>query len=263
MRNRFVTVRRLPTLVAAASLALTADDRHGTGGSLQGATYRPTASPISTGFGRRMNTANWDIEAHPAGPSPVRELGAISAVPAGLGIVEGGELPYKPEALAKKKENLANRLKLDPGDQVLPARRAARHVHAVPVSDHPEPEAHHDDVRICGRGAHGLHGQPDRGPGRQLDGLVERPLGRGNAGDRHQRLQRLELVRPGRQFPQRRAARRRTNHRAQPGDAHVRSDHRGSRMSSRDPGRSACRSTGTWRRTRRSWNSGAWNSSKI
>ena len=29
-------------------------------------------------------------------------------------MVEGGELPYRPEALAKKKDNLANRLKLDP-----------------------------------------------------------------------------------------------------------------------------------------------------
>ena len=41
------------------------------------------------------------------------ELGASFAVPAGLGIIDG-PLPYKPEALAKKKENFANRLKLDP-----------------------------------------------------------------------------------------------------------------------------------------------------
>ena len=44
----------------------------------------------------------------------MRELGAAGAVPAGLGVVEGGALPYRPEALAKKKENFANRLKLDP-----------------------------------------------------------------------------------------------------------------------------------------------------
>ena len=36
------------------------------------------------------------------------------SVPPGIGVVEGGEIPYKPEALAKKKENFANRLKLDP-----------------------------------------------------------------------------------------------------------------------------------------------------
>ena len=66
------------------------------------------------GIWQALNTAYWDIEAHPAGPSVVRELGTISAVPGGLGIVEGGALPYKPEALAKKKQNVTNRVKLDP-----------------------------------------------------------------------------------------------------------------------------------------------------
>jgi hypothetical protein len=41
-------------------------------------------------------------------------LGAAFSVPGGLGIVEGNEIPYKPEALAKKKENQENWLKLDP-----------------------------------------------------------------------------------------------------------------------------------------------------
>ena len=83
-----------------------------------GPAYRaPRASdghPNLNGIWQAMNTAYWDIEAHSAAPSAVRELGAAGAVPAGLGIVEGGDLPYKPEALAKKKENQANRLKLDP-----------------------------------------------------------------------------------------------------------------------------------------------------
>jgi hypothetical protein len=70
--------------------------------------------PNLNGIWQAMNTANWDIEAHSAGPSPVKELGASGAVPGGIGIVEGGVLPYRPEALAKKKENQANRLKLDP-----------------------------------------------------------------------------------------------------------------------------------------------------
>jgi hypothetical protein len=69
--------------------------------------------PNLNGIWQAMNTAHWDIEAHSAGPSAVRDLGAAGAVPAGLGVVEG-ELPYKPEALAKKRENFANRLKLDP-----------------------------------------------------------------------------------------------------------------------------------------------------
>ena len=81
-------------------------------------TYRapraPDGHPNLNGIWQAINTANWDIEAHSAGPSIARDLGAAFAVPAGLGVVEGGELPYKPEALAKKKENYANRLKLDP-----------------------------------------------------------------------------------------------------------------------------------------------------
>jgi hypothetical protein len=44
----------------------------------------------------------------------VLPLGAVGAVPAGLGVVEGNEIPYKPEALAKKKENQENWLTLDP-----------------------------------------------------------------------------------------------------------------------------------------------------
>ena len=41
-------------------------------------------------------------------------MGALGAIPAGLGIVEGAEIPYQPWAAKKQKENAANRLKLDP-----------------------------------------------------------------------------------------------------------------------------------------------------
>jgi hypothetical protein len=41
-------------------------------------------------------------------------LGAAGAVPAGLGVVEGGEIPYLPEAAAKKKANFEDRLTVDP-----------------------------------------------------------------------------------------------------------------------------------------------------
>jgi hypothetical protein len=112
MRNRFLGAT-IPTLVTAASLALTATTAAGQAGAYK-APRTADGKPNLNGIWQAMNTANWDIEAHSAGPSMVRELGAIAAVPGGLGIVVGGELPYKPEALAKKKENLANRLKLDP-----------------------------------------------------------------------------------------------------------------------------------------------------
>ena len=45
---------------------------------------------------------------------PFWQLGAEFSVPPGLGIVEGGPIPYKPEALQKKKANFANRMNLDP-----------------------------------------------------------------------------------------------------------------------------------------------------
>ena len=69
--------------------------------------------PSLNGIWQALNEAYWDIETHSAGPGLVLELGASNAVPGGMGIVEG-EIPYKPEALAKKKENYANRIKLDP-----------------------------------------------------------------------------------------------------------------------------------------------------
>jgi hypothetical protein len=69
--------------------------------------------PNLNGLWQALNSANWDIEAHASAPGPIGELGASYAVPGGLSVVDG-ELPYRPEALAKKKENAANRLKLDP-----------------------------------------------------------------------------------------------------------------------------------------------------
>jgi hypothetical protein len=41
-------------------------------------------------------------------------MGAVGAAPAGIGVVEGNEIPYLPAALAKKKENAEKWLALDP-----------------------------------------------------------------------------------------------------------------------------------------------------
>jgi len=46
-----------------------------------------------------------DIQAHPAKMGPVVALAAAFSVAPGPGVVEGNEIPYKPEAAAKKKEN--------------------------------------------------------------------------------------------------------------------------------------------------------------
>jgi hypothetical protein len=66
------------------------------------------------GIWQALNTANWDLQEHAARPGVVVALGAAGAVPAGLSVVEGDEIPYLPAAAAKKKENFENRLTADP-----------------------------------------------------------------------------------------------------------------------------------------------------
>ena len=60
--------------------------------------------PDLSGIWQVMNTAYWDIQDH----------NAQKGVPAGIGVVDGNELPYTPEALAKKKSNYDKRATLDP-----------------------------------------------------------------------------------------------------------------------------------------------------
>ena len=73
--------------------------------------------PDLNGIWQALVTANWDLQDHEAQPGPHPELtGAYGAEPAGQSIVEGGEIPYKPEALAKRKANFENRLNVDVSD---------------------------------------------------------------------------------------------------------------------------------------------------
>ena len=60
--------------------------------------------PDLSGIWQVMNTAAWDIQDHTA----------QKGVPAGVGVVVGNDIPYRPEALAKKRENYANRATADP-----------------------------------------------------------------------------------------------------------------------------------------------------
>ncbi|HWW66210.1 MAG TPA: hypothetical protein VNZ43_15755 [Sphingomonadaceae bacterium] len=72
--------------------------------------------PNLNGIWQTMNSANWNLEPHDAGPSLVapEQLGAIGASPPGLGVVEGGSIPYKPEALAQRDKNRKSAPKADP-----------------------------------------------------------------------------------------------------------------------------------------------------
>lgn len=81
------------------------------------ATSLPRASdghPDLSGIWQALGTAHWDLEDHSPAPGPLYQMGAIGAIPGGRGVVEGGDIPYKPEALQIKKNNFANRLALDP-----------------------------------------------------------------------------------------------------------------------------------------------------
>ena len=85
----------------------------------QAAAYRAPRFPGSTqpnlnGIWQANNTANWDIQDHSAQQGPLQELGAIGAMPAGRGVVEGNDIPYTPAALAKKRDNFAKRRTEDP-----------------------------------------------------------------------------------------------------------------------------------------------------
>jgi hypothetical protein len=74
----------------------------------------PDGKPDLNGIWQALGSAYWDIEGHAARPGPLAALGAAGAIPAGLGVVEGGEIPYQPWAAAKKKENARNWLAADP-----------------------------------------------------------------------------------------------------------------------------------------------------
>ncbi len=89
--------------------------------------------PNFSGIWQANNEAHWDLQAHEARPgvvtqqgvypyefakvpaAPVLALGAAAGVPGSVGVVDGdGQIPYKPEAAALKKENGENWIDRDP-----------------------------------------------------------------------------------------------------------------------------------------------------
>jgi hypothetical protein len=116
VRNR----SRLSVLLVLLAAVVVAVFALGTPTAGQNSTYRAprlvgSKVPDLNGVWQAMTTANWDIEAHTAAPSPFpRLLGVYGATPGGAGIVEGGQIPYQPWALDQRKKNFDNRLKADP-----------------------------------------------------------------------------------------------------------------------------------------------------
>jgi hypothetical protein len=105
-------------LVAAVAAALGLLGAAATAPGQTPATYKAPRTadgkPNLNGIWQANNTAHWDLEAHQSAAGPIWQLGAGYAIPGGLGVVEGNTIPYKPDALAKKKQNFAKRLELDP-----------------------------------------------------------------------------------------------------------------------------------------------------
>jgi hypothetical protein len=60
--------------------------------------------PDLQGVWQALNSAAWNLEDHSG------QLG----IPPGLSVVEGGDIPYKPEALAQRKKNFEQRATADP-----------------------------------------------------------------------------------------------------------------------------------------------------
>jgi len=90
---------RRALVAAAAFLALGAAPAAG-----QSIPRSPDGRPDLSGIWQAINTAGWNILPHHA----------EADMPAGLGVVDGNEIPYTAEAATKQRENYANRAKLDP-----------------------------------------------------------------------------------------------------------------------------------------------------
>ena len=75
----------------------------------------PSGKPDLSGIWQAMTSAHYDVEPHAASEGPHPGLmGAISATPAGLGIVEGGRIPYNEQSRRIRDANKANALENDP-----------------------------------------------------------------------------------------------------------------------------------------------------
>src|SRR5262245_37680867 len=100
------------TAVVLSGISLAVSPTSGQGPAAGQLPRTVDGKPDLNGVWQALNTANEDLLAHHAraaiatikGPidevpaPPVLALGAWGAIPAGLGVVEGNDIPYKPEA---------------------------------------------------------------------------------------------------------------------------------------------------------------------
>jgi len=70
--------------------------------------------PDLSGIWQALSEADWNLEPHSATQGPLETLGAIGAVAPGIGVVDGGKIPYLASALAQRDANRAKRRTEDP-----------------------------------------------------------------------------------------------------------------------------------------------------
>ena len=142
MRSIFGSVLLAAAALAASWWLYSRSDAPQTAGEGAPFTAARTSDgrPNLNGVWQALNSANFDIEAHAARPAlalvpaaprtgvaglarathvelpapAVRALGAVGGVPAGEGVVEGGDIPYQAWAAAKRKEHAEHWLERDP-----------------------------------------------------------------------------------------------------------------------------------------------------
>jgi hypothetical protein len=124
MRNRFTDA--FVAIVLGAAVTLTAQQPARQGGAAVRSSGRGAAPaalsdriaghPNLNGIWQAINTANWNLEDHSASATAFWQLGAMFAIPAGRSVIvdNNGKIPYTPEGLKKRQENLAGWPKSDP-----------------------------------------------------------------------------------------------------------------------------------------------------
>jgi hypothetical protein len=126
--------------------------------------------PDLNGIWEALNAAKWDLEDHSPAPGTMWQLGAIAAQPAGMTVVDGGPIPYRPEALAKKKEDFANRRTNDPEAKCyMPGIPRANYM-PYPFQIVQSPQGILVCLRICVRQSLRQHGETGRSGLRHMDG---------------------------------------------------------------------------------------------
>jgi hypothetical protein len=119
MKARLVYAAALASVVLIAACQPAGDTAPEVAGqSASGAEMRPariSGHPNLNGIWQAMNTAYWNLEGGPAQSVPeFWRLGALFAVPPGQSVVEGGTIPYLPEALEQREKNRASWPSADP-----------------------------------------------------------------------------------------------------------------------------------------------------